>query len=457
VHSSSEREGNTAVSRLAGIHDLSYCFTRLGGVGSAGYSQDWLSLGANLGGMVGKALWYAKGQWPKLVDALAKSGKSVLPTPTAIVDVCMVVISVVDLFNGFGGPDKGAAFASAIDKYDTTWERLDGANPRKKEWTGPGAEAYEAQNRALMDIVKQMQDLDKKMSELMTNQANEVTKAHQCIALTCMALVLAQGIALALYMIPIVGAEISCAWQIVAAFAASATVLAFEMFTLSNSMGLVYEVQAAAEDYVDLAKDATPAPTFAKIEIAAVEETRVSSFLEISEMLKGISHFSEAPTLSALASMAPETSSEEERATFKALTSDETPGDDETPDQTPPPAPGATPPSLTDISKASGQLAQMSGHVSQHMNLVNQMMGQVQQLTQMGQGAAAPAAAKAEQAAAAGAAPAEEALAEAAPAEAALAGQTEGAGAALGTEGAERAPIDVAAAAAAAGPAERVL
>jgi len=444
-------KGNTAVSRLAGIHDLSYCFTRLGGAGSSAYAQDWLSLGANLGGMVGKALWYAKGQWPRLVEALKSSGTKVLPTPTAIVDVCMVVISLVDLFNGFGGPDKGAAFTSAIDKFDTTWERLDAANPDPRDWSGPGATAYEAQNKNLMNVVKSMQDLDKKCADLMTNQANEVTKAHQCIALTCMALVLAQGIALALYMIPIVGPEVSCAWQIIAAFAASATVLAFELFTLSNSMGLVYDVQALGEEYTDLAKNATPAPTFARIEIAAVEETRVSSFQEISDMMKNMS-FSDTPTLSSLASMAPETGTDEERMTLRALTSDETPAEDETPGTTP--APGVTPPSLTDISKASGQLAQMSGQVSQHMNLVNQMMGQVQQLSSMGQGAAAPAAAKAEEAAAEGAAPAEEALLGATPEHAALAGQVEGAGAAL--EGAERAPV-AAAPAAAAGPTERVL
>ncbi len=63
------------------------------------------------------------------------------------------------------------------------------------------------------------------------------------------------------------------------------------------------------------------------------------------------------------------------------------------------------------------------------MNLANQMTGQIQQLAQVaqpGQGAAAPAG-------------------EGATEEAALAGDLEGAGAAVGTEAAERAPLEVAA------------
>jgi hypothetical protein len=67
----------------------------------------------------------------------------------------------------------------------------------------------------------------------------------------------------------------------------------------------------------------------------------------------------------------------------------------------------------------SGQADKLSGLLSQHMNLVNQTRGQAS-TAQQSQGAAAPAE------------------------EAALAWDAEGAAAALGTEAAERAPIDIA-------------
>ena len=60
------------MSRLAGIHDLAYCFQRLGGAGSSGYSEDWVGLAANLGALGGKAMWYAKGQNQALKTALEK-------------------------------------------------------------------------------------------------------------------------------------------------------------------------------------------------------------------------------------------------------------------------------------------------------------------------------------------------------------------------------------------------
>jgi len=428
------------VSRLSGITDLAFCFQRLGGAGSAGYAEDWVGLGANLGALAGKAAGYAKGQWKTLVDALAESGKNVLPTPTAIIDVTIVAISVVDLFNGFGPPDKGAAFTSGVDKLDNVKAQLEAAVPDARDWDGRAAQAYAAQNAALRALVEQMQELDKQMQALVASQGAEVQKAHTAISETQLGLVVAQGIALALYIIPIVGAEISCAWQIVAAFAAGATVLAFEMSTLANSMFLGNGVNALALQYGEVQKNAMLTGSFAKIQVAEAVETRVASFKAISESMTGTSAFATMPTVSSLARAAGavgESASADAQAKVSAFS--ETPSDAapvETPD-TPaaPAAPAFTPPTLAQVSAASAQTAKMSGHVSQHMNLVNQTMGSVQSLASMGQqgqGAAAPA---------------EEALAEeAAHAEAALAGDVEGAGAAMGAPGAERAPIDVAAA-----------
>ncbi|OBI59773.1 hypothetical protein A5706_01430 [Mycobacterium sp. E796] len=425
VHYKSEREGVTAVSRLAGIHDLAYCFQRLGGAGSAGYSEDWVGLAANLGALGGKAAWYGRGQIKVLKDALAKSGTKVLPTPTAIVDVAMVAISIVDLFNGFGPPDKGGAFTSGVDKLANVKLQLDAAVPDSRDWSGPAAKAYADQNAALQALVVKMQELDKQMQTLVANQGSEVQKAHTAISVTLFALVVAQGIALALYLIPVVGPEISCAWQIVAAFAAGATVLAFEMFTLANSMTLGNEISAVALQYGEVAAEATSTATFGTIEITGAEETTVSSFKAISDSM---STFSAPPSVGRLAGMAHEAGQDaaaDASAKLSALTDGETPVDD-TPaaPETPaapaaPTAPAFTMPTMAQVSAASTQAAKMSGQASQQMNLVNQTMGSVQQVASMGQQGQGPAA------------PADEA---------ALAGDTEGAGA--GTEGAERAPID---------------
>ncbi|OBH39606.1 hypothetical protein A5692_00540 [Mycobacterium sp. E342] len=408
------------MSRLAGIHDLAYCFTRLQAGGGAAYSGDWLGLGANLGALAGKAMWYGRNQIKVLADALKTQGTKTLPTPTAIIDVAMVAVSAVDLLNGFWTPDKGASFTSGADKYETLYLYLNEAVPDSRDWSGDAAKAYADATKALQALVQTMQDLDKKMQTLMADQSSEVAKAHNCIAVTLLGLVIAQGIALALYLIPVVGHEISAAWQIIAAFAACATVLAFEMFTLSNSMSLSGQIHAVALEYGAVAEKAIPTSSFARIEIKGAEATTTGDFKAISASL---SAFSAAPTVASLASLAPTAGdSPEERAVLGALKSDGA-----APVETATPVATAPAPTLSQVAQASGQLAQASGQISQPMNFVNQMMGQVQQLASTGQQRpqATP--------------PVENAAQEPAPADAAVVGN--GDGAAPAAPGAERAPV----------------
>ncbi|KLO34901.1 hypothetical protein AWC17_00815 [Mycobacterium nebraskense] len=377
-----------------------------------------MGLGANLGALAGKAMWYGRNQIKVLADALKTQGTKTLPTPTAIVDVAMVAISAVDLLNGFWTPDKGASFTSGADKYETVYLYLGEAAPDPRDWNGDAAKAYADATVALQALVQTMQDLDKKMQTLMADQGSEVAKAHNCIAVTLLGLVIAQGIALAMYLIPVVGPEISAAWQIIAAFAACATVLAFEMFTLSNSMSLSHQIHATALEYGEVAEKAIPTSSFARIEVKGAEETTTGDFKAISAGMSGMSAFAGAPTVASLASMAPAAGdSPEERGVLGALKTDGATPIETVPVET---TPAWTPPTLSQVSQASGQLAQP-------MNFANQMIGQVQQLASMGQQRQ-------------GAEPATE---KGAAEEAALAGN--GAGAALGTAGAERAPIDGAA------------
>ncbi|WP_156349648.1 MULTISPECIES: EspA/EspE family type VII secretion system effector [unclassified Mycobacterium] len=389
------------MSRLAGIHDLAYCFTRLQAGGGAAYSGDWVGLGANLGALAGKAMWYGRNQIKVLADALKTQGTKTLPTPTAIVDVAMVAISAVDLLNGFWTPDKGASFTGGADKYETVFLYLAEAAPDPRDWSGDAAKAYADATAALQALVQTMQDLDKKMQTLVADQGSEVAKAHNAIAVTLLGLVIAQGIALALYLIPVVGHEISAAWQIIAAFAACATVLAFEMFTLSNSMSLAHQIHAVALEYGEVAEKAIPTSSFARIEVTGAEETKTGDFAAVSNSL---SAFSAAPTVASLAGLAPAAGdSPEERGVLGALK-----GEGAAAVETAQTTPVWMPPALSQVTQASGQLAQP-------MNFANQMMGQVQQLASTGQPR---------------------------PRMAPAAGEEPGDGAALGTAGGERAPVD---------------
>jgi hypothetical protein len=144
-----------------------------------------------------------------------------------------------------------------------------------------------------------------------------------------------------------------------------------------------------------------------------------------------------------LAGVAGESASPQQRALLSSL------GDVETPaaraPEAPTPAAAATAaelaapavpafalPTPAQVTQASSQAASMSGSASQRMNLVNLTMGSVQQLASMGQQGQTTAA------------PAEvdASASDAAPHGATLTGDAEGAGAAQGTQGAERAAVE---------------
>lgn len=394
------------MSYLAGIHDLAYCFSRVGGAADSGIRQDWVGLGANIGALAGKAVWYAKGQNAALKAALEATGKKILPTPTAIIDVTMVAVVVIDLMNGFGAPDSGSGFASGIDKLKIVDGKLELAEPDSRDWSGSAADAYAAQNAALRALVVKMQELDKKMQTLVADHGAQVKQAHQTLAVLGFALVASQGIALCLYMIPIVGFEISFLFQVVAALAATTTVVVQETLVLARSMNAAQDAAVVATEYAELGKSAELGGSFAKIEIKGAEETKVGSFTAISD---GLSAFSvartpvAAPSVASLAAAAPDRATQDNLALMSAFTEEygttpATGGD--TPDSpqipvddgaVPAPAPAFTLPTLADVNRVTAQAAQISANVAQPLNVVNQTMGTVQQIVSTAQqGGGAP-------------------------------------------------------------------
>jgi EspA/EspE family len=446
-------KGNTEVSWLNGASDLTSVIRGFYSGGSAIQRQDWGSLGASAGIIVGKGLIYASKQSATLAKTLGSEAvKKALPTPTAIVDAAGIAIFLVDFLNGFGTPNAGAAVSTASDKLDLFMKGLDpGCVPDARDWSGTAASAYIAQNALLKKYAKDMKDLDAKLKTHLKSQADEITRAHMNIAVNQAVLTAAAGVALALYLIPIVGPEVSIGWQILAAFACCAAVLVIEMLTLANSMSLSHDLSALGQQYVTLGKDVEKnlAGHFGKIEgkVATQTSSRLSTFKDISG---GLSSFSAPPTISALAATAGDkvspaqkavldASSEREAAAAKSSASakaEKTPAPAPAAPAAPAPAAAATPatavpvtvPSLAQIAQMSGQVSKVSQNVSQP---VNQAVGQVQQFAQMGQ--------QGQQGGQGPAAPAADDAAEKAPAE-----DTAGAGAASGKEGTERAPIDAA-------------
>jgi hypothetical protein len=437
---------------LGGIHDLAYCVARIyGGTGSA-MSGDTVAAIANFGAAAGKAMWYARNYIPKLAAKLKAHTTAGKWHATFIVDLCMIAVMIVDFFNGFNSPIKGESFDTGRFAFKNVQLNLQLANPDSGKWSGEDADKYKVVNDALKQLAIDMQNLDEKMKGQVNDQGGNVDFAHRNIALVSMGLVIAQGIALALFFIPAVGWKISYAWQavVVAATMIGVTISETMVGVKQNFNGV--KVDGLAEEYraVTAAAAKLMVKPAGKVKVDAAEQTSVALAMSLPEsMLAGPSD------TRSVASWAEEAAPPEQRALLSALAGDGAttgaaattgagatlgngePG--ETPDEKPDQTPAFVPPTLAQLSAASGQLAKMSGHASQHMNLVNQTTGQVQQMAQMfqqGQGAAAPAE---------GAAAEEAALAGPAPAEAALAGDVEGAGAGVGAEAAERAPVEVAA------------
>lgn len=430
-------KGITEVSWLNGATDLATCVKSLGSGVGAGASGDWATLGASASTIVGKGLIYAVKQ-NKAVEELTKAGakKVGLPTPTAIVDCAALIISLVDLLNGFGSPNSGSAVAVATKDLDAFIKDLDPlCIPDSRDWSGTAATAYIAQVNTLKGYAQTMKEYDNALKGQLGAQAASVKQAHLCCTVNVAVLTAAAGVALLLYAIPVVGPGISQAWQIIAAFACSMAVFVVEMLTVANSMSMSNDVAALAQKYVTLGKtvETTLAGSFGKIqgEIATQTSSKLSSFNGISD---GLTSFSFAPSISDLATKAGDKVTPEQRDLLDAASEKEAAAKTsagvktETPSATTPAAtatPAASaafaPPSLAQMSQMSAQLSQISQPISNISQSVNQGVSQVQQLAQSGKGPGDPA-----------------------PADEADDVKQAGAGAASGSGGSERAPIDAA-------------
>jgi hypothetical protein len=222
-----------------------------------------------------------------------------------------------------------------------------------------------------------------------------------CISYSTLALIASYIPALALYAVPVIGAELSLAYQIIAAFAVGAAVFAMEIMTLSNSMSVSNQLDSTIGKYNTLGTSVvnTMAGDFGSLETTvkslkttAQTSSKLSTFHGISD---GLSSFSFANiTVSKLADQSGSGVSQQQRALLSAsdASAAAAKASTDTPAKAKEKVPAATPTSFTPPT-----LAQM-GQMSQGLNQFGQTFSQgAQQISQLAQQAktSAPAAAPA--------------------------------------------------------------
>jgi hypothetical protein len=397
---------------------MAYIVSRLGGTASSGVQGDVVGVLANIGGGLGKAVWYAKDKFPKLETALKAKGPT--PTPTAIIDVAMIAITIIDQLNGQLPPNQGGEFNTGRLEFELVESKLETAAPERGKWEGDAAEAYAARNAELLLLAQKMRDLDKRIEAILKTHALKVKAAHDCCSMTMLVLVAAQAIAMILWAAPAAGPEASVIFQFITVAAAGAVVMGYELGALDSAITQATKLNGLAMDYGHVGRQARRSAVFKTIEVASAEKSYAPSFDDITVDKSGTSSSSGMPTISSLVADAVNEGALPNRdGVLDAFVAHQIPtaGASSRTD-----TPGLTPPTPPQPA-LSGQAAQPW----QQTNLANHKPGQAQPPASATQRATA--------------APAKET----APDEATLAGDVEsaGAGAAPSAAAAERAPVEV--------------
>jgi hypothetical protein len=419
------------------------------GVGSSNYSGEYIgasvtSMGADAAAagfagykMIAQARLAANMSPAELAEVKASSsgpGKG-----TSYILYTLAAVEVLEFMTGFGPPDPGDVLKDGAEQFTAVSDQLNSALP-DDQWQGPASHNYADLDTTLEGLAKRMAELDLELADSVRNQAEWVTHMRLGFGILKDLLIVGFIIELVMRANAIQTAGVSLAEAVAFSIKVSKIGMALAVGMLLTLIGFsianMIKADGVADEYGDVVAQAqlkgTPSD---QSEAPEAAESRVSSIEDISASTSDMSAMADSPTSASVADRPKLASvaggSGDERAPLRALAgeaetltdgSPETPEVPETPDGATPSTPSM--PSMAQLAQMSGQAAKLSGQASQHMNLVNQTVGQIQQLAQMGQqgqGAAAPAE------------------------EATLAGDGEGAGAALGTEAAERAPIDVAA------------
>jgi len=329
---------------------------------------------------------------------------------TEILEVALLVVESMNILNGFGQEDEGGSFKTARAYFGTADVALKNAIP-DDHWQGSAAEAYKAENEKQRTRLQSLEELDSKMQEILERQAGMVEDTRNFLGIWKGVITASVFIAIALY--AYAGPQASIGYQVLVAFASIAAVTSKELLTAMAATSIGHEVDGLQDKYQEIAdaaklsSDGSDKPSV-KAGMPKAVETKISSFEALSDSTSGSTALPDG-LAGALVDPggqgAPQSAPTGESEIFAGATPGETLGETSL----------ATTPTVAQLAVVSGQTAKLPGHTSQH------------------QASAVPAGNASDD---------EAALVGAVPTEAALADTVEGAGS--GSEGAERAPIEVA-------------
>ncbi|MBI2696623.1 EspA/EspE family type VII secretion system effector [Mycobacterium nebraskense] len=356
--------------------------------------------------------------------------KGRLKTAGSFILWALTIVEILEMTTGFGPPAEGSDLKAGSQQFTSLSGQLKAALP-DDGWQGSASEAYADLDTTLQDLAQTMAGLDLQLADLVENQAEWVTHMRLGFGILKDVLFAAYIIELIIRFAPApLGPAVSQTFALTVSGLGIATAVGFLATLCTYSFENAKKADALASQYTQAAAGTVQTGSLAQAKVASTGESSVSSFGAVSASMSGMPAVTAAPVPAVAAPVKPRDGADDERAPASTQMSAADAGvgaiadAPTTPDQTTPSTPAAAMPTVAQLSAMSGQTSKLSGQLSQHSQLVNQAMGQIQQLTQMaqqGQGTAVPA---------------EQATTD----EAALASDVEGAG--MGTDNAQRAPVE---------------
>lgn len=362
-----------------------YTTTRAKDAAASGIQSDWLGMGANIAGGLGKTGWYLRDKIDMLkngldTDAWLKKnpGKKLpAPTPTFIIDVMQIIVGALDASMGLWAPERGTELATGSALFGSVNKSLQLASKIEGIWSGSSADKYAERNKILEDLANELRELDKKTKAVLESQADTVQQAHTKFQLLLMSLVFAQLTAMLIWAAGPSGPAASVTYQQAFVLGCVPVVMLVLTNTFDNSRVNALKLQSLTSNYNGVAEKAKSSGAFTTISVAEAEKSTVSSFADISATLSEASDMPEFAALLNVARANPWAGVNPVLGAFPA--GDETAGNDtHVPDT-------STVPTLAQLTAMSAQAAKISGQLSQPMNMFTQTIGQLQQMASTAQ------------------------------------------------------------------------
>lgn len=196
------------------------------------------------------------------------------------------VVGYLELLTGFGPPNEGDDLKAGAELWGALRDQLGSAIP-SEDWEGEASQAYAAQVAAMQDLAETLGDLDRKLAEIVAEQAEWVTHIRLgfgiLLNLLTAAIVIEVALRIALAFVP--GGP---AWAVGWAIAASSLAMAAALSMLGALTGLSVENGKKADDVTSEIERLGAAAaqlvneSTARSVVSAASESQVSEFQSLS-------------------------------------------------------------------------------------------------------------------------------------------------------------------------------